>query len=66
MNKTGWPPPPLMQDDSRELSKWFASRPNARAEARAAVASLTGHEMWLKERFFFQGKEIFYNDSFLG
>ncbi len=29
-NKTGWPAPELMQDDSRELSKWFASRLDAR------------------------------------
>lgn len=26
--KTGWPPG-LLQDDSRKLSKWFASRPDA-------------------------------------
>jgi hypothetical protein len=26
--KTGWPPT-LLQDDSRKLSKWFASRPDA-------------------------------------
>lgn len=26
---TGWPPG-LLQDDSRELSRWFASRPDAR------------------------------------
>jgi hypothetical protein len=25
-SKTGWPPPPLMQDDCRELSLWFATR----------------------------------------
>lgn len=28
--KTGWPPG-LLQDDSRELSQWFASQPDARA-----------------------------------
>ena len=27
--KTGWPPG-LLQDDSRELSRWFASRLDAR------------------------------------
>ncbi len=27
--RTGWPPG-LLQDDSRRLSKWFASRPDAR------------------------------------
>jgi hypothetical protein len=29
MTKTGWPPPPLMQDDNPQLSRWFASRPDA-------------------------------------
>jgi hypothetical protein len=27
--RTGWPPG-LLQDDSRPLSRWFASRPDAR------------------------------------
>ena len=42
---TGWPPG-LLQDDSRELSSWFSSRPGARrlvdercAEIRAEVAA---------------------------
>ena len=30
MRKTGWDPPPLMQDDNAQLSQWFASRPDAR------------------------------------
>ena len=30
MRKTGWDPPPLMQDDNPQLSRWFASRPDAR------------------------------------
>ncbi len=30
MDKTGWPPPPLMQDDNPQLSRWFATRPDAR------------------------------------
>ena len=30
MRKTGWDPPPLMQDDNPQLSQWFASRPDAR------------------------------------
>jgi len=30
MTKTGWPTPPLMQDDNPQLSQWFASRPDAR------------------------------------
>lgn len=29
MDKTGWPPPLLMQDDNPQLSRWFASRPDA-------------------------------------
>jgi hypothetical protein len=28
--KTGWPPPELMQDDHKGLSKWFATRLGAR------------------------------------
>jgi len=28
--RTGWPPG-LLQDDSRELARWFAERPGARA-----------------------------------
>lgn len=42
---TGWPPG-LLQDDSRELSSWFSSRPGARrlvdlrcAEIRALTAA---------------------------
>ena len=31
--KTGWPPG-LLQDDSRELSRWFASRIDARETIR--------------------------------
>jgi hypothetical protein len=30
MRKTGWDPPALMQDDHGGLSKWFATRPDAR------------------------------------
>jgi hypothetical protein len=30
MRKTGWDPPPLMQDDNAQLSQWFATRPDAR------------------------------------
>lgn len=37
MNKTGWPPPPLMQDDCRELSRWFASRVDAMWVLRTQV-----------------------------
>lgn len=34
--KTGWPPG-LLQDDSSQLSKWLAGRPDARREAREAA-----------------------------
>jgi hypothetical protein len=37
--KTGWPPG-LLQDDCRGLSKWLASRPDARRRVREAVAAL--------------------------
>ena len=30
MKKTGWDPPPLMQDDNPQLSRWFASRLDAK------------------------------------
>ena len=35
--KTGWPPG-LLQDDCRGLSKWLASRPDARQRLREALA----------------------------
>lgn len=35
--KTGWPPPPLMQDDDRKLFRWFASRLDARRLVREAA-----------------------------
>lgn len=35
--KTGWPPPELMQDDCRELSLWFATRLDAWHVLRAAI-----------------------------
>ena len=37
--KTGWPPG-LLQDDSRELSRWFSSRPDARAVVDRVVAEI--------------------------
>ena len=37
--KTGWPPG-MLQDDSRGLSIWFATRPNARAEVREAAQAI--------------------------
>lgn len=36
--RTGWPPG-LLQDDSSKLSKWFASKPDARMLAREAAGS---------------------------
>lgn len=36
--RTGWPPG-LLQDDSRGLSKWLASKPDARMLAREAAWS---------------------------
>jgi hypothetical protein len=37
--KTGWPPG-LLQDDSRELSRWFASKPEARWLVRQLAAEI--------------------------
>ncbi|WP_341918602.1 hypothetical protein [Polaromonas sp. YR568] len=34
--KTGWPPG-LLQDDSKQLSKWLASRPDARQIVRENI-----------------------------
>lgn len=36
---TGWPPG-MLQDDSRKLSDWLASRPGARRLAREAAAAI--------------------------
>lgn len=36
--KTGWPPG-MLQDDSKGLSAWFASKPDARQQARRPPAS---------------------------
>lgn len=36
--KTGWPPG-LLQDDSRELSRWFASRVDARWTLRRVLTA---------------------------
>ena len=40
--KTGWPPG-LLQDDSKGLSKWLATRPDARRIVRENVTSDTAH-----------------------
>lgn len=37
--RTGWPPG-LLQDDCAGLSKWLASRPDARRRVREALAAL--------------------------
>ena len=45
--KTGHPPG-LLQDDSRKLSNWFASRMNARQEVREVckqIAQKRNHEL---------------------
>lgn len=36
---TGWPPG-LLQDDSRELSRWLANKPDARRRVREACADI--------------------------
>lgn len=42
--KTGWPPG-LLQDDDRRLSRWFASKPDARRVVRQnAKFALSGGE----------------------
>ncbi len=37
-------PPGLLQDDSPELSRWLASKPDARRLAREAAAVIGGEE----------------------
>lgn len=37
--KTGWPPD-LLQDDSRELFRWFADRLDARYQLRLLCAEI--------------------------
>lgn len=37
--KTGWPPG-LLQDDSKQISKWLASRPDARRIVRMVAADI--------------------------
>lgn len=40
---TGWPPG-LLQDDSAGLSRWLASRPDARRRVREALALIDQQE----------------------
>jgi hypothetical protein len=37
--RTGWPPA-LLQDDSRELARWFSSRPDAREVVERVAAEI--------------------------
>jgi hypothetical protein len=37
--KTGWPPG-LLQDDNSRLSRWFASKPDARRIVRENIAAM--------------------------
>lgn len=39
MIKTGWPPG-MLQDDDRDLSRWFASRIDARVCVRRVCAEI--------------------------
>ena len=40
LEKTGWPHPPLMQDDNYDLARWFSSKPEARWLVRQACAEI--------------------------
>lgn len=40
--KTGWPPG-LLQDDCKGLSRWFASRPDAREVLRRSLREAMTH-----------------------
>lgn len=37
---TGWPPSPLLQDDSRPLARWLASRVDTRRGVREGVETI--------------------------
>ena len=37
--KSGWPPG-MLQDDSKKLSKWLASKPDARRRVREVAAEI--------------------------
>jgi hypothetical protein len=49
MARTGWPPG-LLQDDSKELSRWLATRPDARHRLREALRLLDEQENKHDER----------------
>jgi len=44
MKKTGWPPG-LLQDDCSKLSRWFASRIDARETVRRVFRQEKGQDM---------------------
>lgn len=46
---TGWPPG-MLQDDSRELSQWLASKPDAPLKVREAVAQIISQRKATKEQ----------------
>lgn len=48
--KTGWPPPALAQDDCRALSKWFASKPDARMHVRDAATDHSAECIHMQQR----------------
>lgn len=47
---TGWPAPPLMQDSSRPLFKWFASKPDARRLVRERCEEIRREQMSRRAR----------------
>lgn len=49
MEKTGWPPPPLMQDDDRKLFRWFASKPDARRLVRESAQRIAADRQALSK-----------------
>lgn len=53
MTTTGWPPG-LLQDDSRKLSDWFASRIDARHTVRKVCAEIQRKRMSTKLRIKFE------------
>ena len=73
MRKTGWDPPPLMQDDNPQLSRWFATRPDARytflKQRRNEMTAITKTQMvnacveyevnWFFDRTIEEQKEVY-------
>lgn len=48
MTKTGWPPG-LLQDDSKKLTDWFASRIDARWVVRQVCAEIRAKRLEQKK-----------------